>query len=424
MKRGIWNVMLVMLAVCMCACGKSSDKAPAETQAPVATEMPTSDVVSSPAVKEDEQTQISDTEAFKLAEELLAKMTLEEKIGQMFMLHLSELDDSHTEDGNQYEVTDAMRDILSEYNIGGIYLTQNNIANKQQAKELTKDLQSCVSGGAMYVAVEEEGGGSHSVSSKVDELKEGGIHTPLDMSRELSEEQVYEKAKKIASELTSIGINFNLAPVADVGTKENKDYAKRCFGTELKLCESMIENFVSGMREEGISVTLKYFPGIGNVSGEYYMDLLENTDNLMTLRDDNFSLYSAGIKAGADAVMVSNVSVAKVTLSDIPAFMSPEIVTSLLRDELGFEGVVMTPFLDDKMIKDRYTPGFVAVEAVKAGCDILVLPENWKESYDALKKAVERGEITEKVINTAVQRILKNKIRRGILVLENKKPIK
>jgi beta-N-acetylhexosaminidase len=93
-------------------------------------------------------------------------------------------------------------------------------------------------------------------------------------------------------------------------------------------------------------------------------------------------------------------------------------VTSILREELGFDGVVMTPFLDDVLIRNKYTPGFVAIEAVKAGCDMIVLSEDWKESYKALVTAVERGEIDEKVINTAVQRILQNKIQRGILVLE------
>lgn len=420
MKRGIWIAMLMLVMVCISACGKGGTATPLKTDKPVETPVTVSETASGPAVKKDGQTQISETEAFDLAEGILAEMSLEEKIGQMFMVHLSEIDPAHTADGNQYYVTESMKEVLEKYNIGGIYLTQNNIANKEQAKKLVSGLQQCVSGSALYIAVEEEGGGDHSISADVGELKEGGVMVPSEMARELSADQIEKKSRKIASELVSIGINLNLAPVADVGTKENKDYAKRCLGTDEDLCETMIESFINGMSGEGLATTLKYFPGIGNVAGNAETELLENTDNLMTLRGDNFSLYTAGIKAGADAVMVSNVSVNKVTLTKIPAFMSSDIVSSLLRDELGFEGVVMTPFLDDQIIRDKYTPGFVAVEAVKAGCDMIVLPENWKESYEALKKAVERGEIAEKVINTAVSRILQNKIRRGILVLDNK----
>lgn len=420
MKRGIWIAMFVLVIVCMAACGKDDTVTPLKTDKPAETTAPAMETVSGPAVQKEDQTQISETEAFDLAEKILADMSLEEKIGQMFLVHLSEIDPAHTVDGNQYYVTETMKKVLEEYNIGGIYLTRNNIANKEQVGKLVSGLQQSVSGGALYIAVEEEGGGDHSISAEAGAFREGGIMTPSEMAREWSVEQVEKKSRKIASELRSTGINLNLAPVADVGTTENREYAKRCFGTEEDLCETMLESFIKGMSDEGLATTLKYFPGIGNVAGDAQTEILENTDNLMTLRGDNFSLYSAGIKAGADAVMVSNVSVSKVTLKEIPAFMSSDIVSALLRDELGFEGVIMTPFLDDQVIRDKYTPGFAAVEAVKAGCDMIVMPENWKESYAALKKAVERGEITEKVINTAVSRILQNKIRRGILVLDNK----
>lgn len=423
MKRGVWIAMLILVTACIGACGRGGTTVtvtPMKTDKPAETAGPVSGTASGPAVTKDERTQISEMKAFDLAEDILADMTLEEKIGQMFMVHLSEIDPVHTADGNQYYVTKNMKKVLGKYNIGGIYLTQNNIANKEQTRKLTSGLQQCVSGSALYIAVEEEGGGDYSISEDVGELREGGVMSPSEMARELSADQVEKKSRKIASELMSVGINLNLAPTADVGTEENKDYAKRCFGTEQDLCETMIESFINGMGGEGLAMTLKYFPGIGNVAGNAQTELLESTDNLMTLRSDNFALYTAGIEAGADAVMVSNVSVNKVTLTRIPAFMSSDIVTSLLRDELGFEGVIMTPFLDDPVIKDKYTPGFAAVEAVKAGCDMIILPENWKESYDALRKAVERGEITEKVINTAVSRILQNKIRRGILVLDNK----
>ena len=116
--------------------------------------------------------------------------------------------------------------------------------------------------------------------------------------------------------------------------------------------------------------------------------------------------------------MVSNVAYSKLTVKKVPAFISQDIVTKLLREELGFDGIVMTSPLNDNVIENNYTNEFAVVEAVKAGCDLIVLPGNFKECYEALITAVEEGMIDEKVINTSVRRILQNKIQRGILVLE------
>lgn len=412
MKRAICIAVMVFVGICVCACGKGGEE-------PVMTHVPenTAASVSGQPAQKEENPAISRARAFAMAEELLAGMTLKEKIGQMFMVHLSQLDSSHTEDGNQYAVTPKMRNLLREYNIGGIYLTTNNIANEKQTKKLAKNLQASVSGGALYLAIEEEGGGKSLLSSRIEAKKEHGTAEEQDVP----DYSLYEESYGIASAFSGIGMNINLAPVADVASEENPEYAVRCLGNDTDTVVDRAESFVRGMKDGGLGTTLKYFPGISKISGNPALDLLENNDSLMTLRNKNFTTYEAGIKAGADAVMMSNVSVSKVTINKIPAFLSQEIVTNLLREELGFDGVVFTPFLDEPLILEKYTPGFVAVEAVKAGCDMLVLPYDWKEAYETLLAAVQRGDISEKVINAAVQRILQNKIQRGILIIEGEK---
>lgn len=418
MRRGILVAVMMFTGILVCACGKTQ-RGSVETDKPLPTAENTAGAVTSGAASEQQEAdEISEDQAFAMAEELLKGMTLGEKIGQMFMVHLSQLDDSHTGDGNQYKATRKMRQMLGEYNIGGVYLTSHNIATEKQAGKLVQALQESVSGGAMYIAVEEEGGGGNSISSKVPALKEAGTLTPEQMGRSMDGGQIYEKTKGIAEELAAYGVNLNLAPVADAASEKNREYAARCLGTEPDTVGGLVENFVKGMGDGGLGTTLKYFPGIANVPGSPSEQMLDNADSLMTLRNRNFTTYSAGISAGADAIMVGSVSVSKVTMDELPAFMSPVIVTSLLREELGFDGVILSPFLDSQLIRDKYTPGFVAVEAVEAGCDMLVLPEDWKESYEALLTAVERGDLDEKVINTAVQRILQDKIMRGILVAE------
>ena len=361
---------------------------------------------------------ISDEEAFSMAEDIVKEMTLEEKVGQMFLVHLSQLDDARTEDGNQYRLTRKMADMIRDYHIGGVYLTKNNIGSQKQASRLTASLQKACSGSALYVAAEEEGGGEFSLSAQVPALKDTGYTTQSELGRTMSEKQIRQVGQTIAGSLRQTGVNLNLAPVADVASEENPDYARRCFGMDPDHVSDMVSELIEGMHSGGLGATLKYFPGMGNVPGEYTESILENQDSLMQLRSYNFASYRAGIDAGADSIMMSNSAFLKITVKKIPAFMSEDIVTRLLREELGFNGVIMTPPLNDNVILRNYTPEFAVTEAVKAGCDMMLLPGNFQAAYGALLEAVRDGKIDEKVINTSVRRILQNKIQRGILVLE------
>lgn len=409
MKQIRWMGAMLLIAMLMCACGKEQKEDIQETDKPAvtATVTPTSKDVPSA------------DEAFSQAEELVKSMTLEEKIGQMFLVDLLQLDSQPSLDGSVDRVTAEMRDQIRDYHIGGVFLTSVNVKNVEQVRQLVKDLQSgAATGGALYVAVEEDGGGMYSISSQVDELKQTGFVTPQEMGRNMTAQQIYESGKTIADELTSLGVNLNLAPVADIGSEKNPEYASRCLGSDADTVSELLDKFVSGMRDGGLAVSLRHFPGIGNVEGDVTESILENQDNLMTLRDNNFSAYQSGIKAGADCVMVSNVAVSKVTVKKVPAFMSEDIVTKLLREELDFEGVIMTSPMNDNVIRNNYTDAYAAKAAVKAGCDMIVLPSNFRECYEALLEAVKDGEINEKVINTSVRRILQNKIRRGILVFD------
>ena len=380
--------------------------------------------------------------SFEQAEELVKKMTLEEKIGQMFLVAMPDEYDVVTEPKvsdkklskkklKKLKKTLAKKQkkklqaavkktqgMLKKYHVGGVYFTEKNVKNKKQTTDVVSKLQSCVSGSALYVAVEEEGGENHSLSADVKELETGAYMTPAELGKRLTVEHVEQKGAEIAEKLTEWGINLNLAPVADLAAGKVVSYDMRCYGSEAGVTSDLLTSMVKGMREGGLAVTLKHFPGFGEATGDYTEEILNNENSLMKLRNNEFSVYEKGIKAGADCVMVGSMSVSKITVKEIPAFLSEDIVTSILREELGFEGVVMTPPLNEGVITKNYTSEYVAVEAVKAGCDMVVMPANFEESYDALLAEVRSGRLDEKVINTAVCRILQNKIERGILVLE------
>ena len=155
------------------------------------------------------------------------------------------------------------------------------------------------------------------------------------------------------------------------------------------------------------------------VSGDTTLDIQENKETLMQLRDNEFSVYSDGMDAGAGCIMVSNVYMKKLVKDKVPAFMSQEIVTKLLRDELGFDKVVLTSSLSEDAVTKNFSQDYAIVEAVNAGCDVICQPQRLEEAYQILMNAVRTGNIDEKVINTAVCRILTNKITGGVLVLNN-----
>lgn len=417
----------VMQAACMAlivlglfACGRQQGGAgvsapPGDTKNPLSV---SGESVSGAALAK-KQLDLTDAEAFVAAEDLLQDMTLEEKVRQMFLVDLSALDSTDSREKNLYRITASIERVLGENPPGGVYLSTKNIKTEQQARNLIQKLQTSVSGIPLYVTAEEEGGGEHSLSAKVDDLKVAGYKMPRDVGV-MQEEQIYQTAARIAAELNSWGINLNLAPVADISSGENRSFVRRCFGSDEDVVSTAVKAYVQGMRDYGLATTLKYFPGFGTASaaGDAEKRIPQNKSSLMTLRKKNFAPYTAGIKAGTDCIMVGNVAVPKITEQEtLPAFLSRDIVTSLLREELKFDGVIMTSSLSETFITKNYKPDKVAVEAVKSGCDMLVFPAEYDKAYKGVLTAVKTGEIDEKVINTAVRRILQDKIQRGIYIL-------
>ena len=433
MKRILLFAACILLFAALSACGKRPEGKKEEE----------------PQVKEPP---VSQDEAFNQAEMLVEGMTLEEKVGQMLFVSLRQIDNPSGQRESAERVRKKAEKAIGTYQFGGILLDGvYGTKSRHYTSELADDLQQAAcqprqttgqlqqatgqlmqdegqlgqlaqsaSGGALFIAMEEEGGGSHSVSVKNPDLRAGGYATPAEMGESMSEQMVYARGKSIGKELDSWEVNLNLAPVADLASGNNEDYDARCFGSDADTVSDLLARYVEGMREGGVAVTLKHFPGIGSSDGDYTKEILKNDRSLMQLRSDEFSVYQAGIDAGADCVMMSSAALTRITGDETPSFLSEEIVTGLLREELGFEGVVMTPPLNTPVIREKYTPEYAAVEAVKAGCDMIVMPSDIDAAYHGLIKEVRTGRLDEKVINTAVRRILQCKIHRGILVLDDK----
>lgn len=410
-KRGYPAVlryaMMFCVIFCLCVLGgcSGSENNVKETKTPVAkTQTPKKGEIVTDS-----------TEIIAMAGSIVEKMTLEEKIGQMFVVHLEQLDKS---EGGYFEFrqfTNNMADTLGKYPVGGIILFARNIEAIDQTKTLIAEAQKNTKV-PLFIAVDEEGGSVARIGNN------SNMHTTsFPVMEEIGamndEDYVYNMGVTIGKEIKELGFNLDFAPVADVKTNEyNTEIGDRAFGSDAKLVSKMVKQVVNGLQDQNISATLKHFPGHGSVSGDSHTSPVNADTDLLGLRSTEFKPFQAGIDAGVDFVMISHISISKVTENTVPATMSKLVIQNMLRQELGFSGIVITDAMDMGAIIKKYKPGDAAVKAIQAGIDIVLMTPDLEEAYQAVYDAVKAGEITEKQITESVQRIIETKIRRGIIL--------
>ncbi|MFW5646124.1 MAG: glycoside hydrolase family 3 protein, partial [Acetivibrio ethanolgignens] len=219
--------------------------------------------------------------------------------------------------------------------------------------------------------------------------------------------------------IKELGFNLNFAPVADVKTNSfNTEIGNRSFGDDPKRVAALVEQVVKGMQEQNISATLKHFPGHGDASGDSHQGPVNVENDLNRLRSVEFLPFNAGIKAGADCVMVTHLSISRVTGTVEPASMSSLIIEQILRQEMGFDGIAITDAMDMGAITEVYEPGEAAVRAIKAGMDVVLMPVDLDEAYNAVLEAVNEGKISEERINESVTRVIRAKVKRGLIPMD------
>ena len=214
--------------------------------------------------------------------------------------------------------------------------------------------------------------------------------------------------------LSEYGFNVNFAPVADVRSEETgSEVYRRTYSTDPEIVSEYVARFVDGLHESSIIPVLKHFPGHGAVSGNTHNGPGVSRKTLEELRAVDFLPFIAGIQADAEIVLLSHQLTANID-PETPASMS-ETVISLLRDELGFRGVVITDALRMGAIRNGYGSGESCVRALEAGADMLLLPYNFTNAYNGVMDALESGRLTEARIDESVRRILLLKEKYNLL---------
>ena len=330
------------------------------------------------------------------AQELLDGMTLEEKVGQMFIARCPE--------------TDAAQ-LAADYHLGGYILFGRDFKDKT-AEQVTTDIQNYQDAAEipLLIAVDEEGGTVNRVSSNPN-LRSSPFRSPQSLYSEGGLELVRSDAQEKCRLLESLGININFAPVCDVSQDPADFIYDRTLGRDAQETSQYVAAVVETMAEEGMGSVLKHFPGYGN-NTDTHTGVAYDDRPYDTFLTSDFLPFQAGIAAGADMVLVSHNIVSAMDEAS-PASLSPE-VHRVLREDLGFTGVIVTDDLVMDGVRDFAGDDEAAVLAVQAGNDLLCCTD-FQTQVPAVLAAVESGEITEEQIDAAVLRVLTMKLRLGIL---------
>ena len=330
-------------------------------------------------------------------EKLLGSMTPAEKIGQMLMIGV-----------HGTTLNDDSRFMLSEYAAGGVILFDRNLETADGVRRFTKELQDARHGELpLFIAVDEEGGPV---------VRMEDIVPPPPAQSEIGQTgdpaQARKWAKTISRELRALGFNLNFAPVADVGQ------GARCYSDQPETAATFVREATQGYAEENMLCALKHFPGLGKGAADTHLGtVVVDADRAVLEAEDLVPFRAAmGEKNAADSVflMVSHITYTALD-GDNPASFSPAILTSLLRETMGWQGIVVTDDLE-MGAADVYPFDEMGVRAVEAGADLLLVCHDYGHQqavYNGLLKAVQSGRIPESRIDESVRRILRVKLHLG-----------
>ena len=339
------------------------------------------------------------SEEQKIEDELVA-MTLEQKVGQLFMV--------------RNNGKGSFSDTLYQTSAGGVILFANDFKGKT-----ADDVRDMISGfqadsdGRMFVAVDEEGGTVVRVSSNP-KLRSSKFLSPQRLYAKGGFDLIISDTQEKCELLNSLGINMNMAPVADVCTSSSAFMYKRAFGKGAEETAEYVAKVIDTMGGTKVASCVKHFPGYGNSKADTHKGLDVNDKSLEELKECDLIPFEAAIRENVDAIMLTHTVINAVD-EDHPASLSKDVV-EMLRGDMGFDGLLITDGLEMGAVIEYSggDSGKVCVMAVLAGVDILCDPKNPVSDYNAVLEAVRAGDISESQIDDSVRRIIRTKIRLGL----------
>lgn len=350
-------------------------------------------------------------------DELVRYMTLDEKAGQMLMPDLRMWNGKPT-----YSLNGGVTEVMDDQQPGGFIVFDKNITDAKQLTTFTDQLQKEAGDIPLLVGIDQEGG----VVKRIP----GGTNLPGNMALGATgqPELAMQAGKVTGTELSALGINLNFAPVLDVNINpDNPIIGIRSFGSDPGLVSEFGVNMMQGLQQSGVIAAVKHFPGHGDTSVDSHLGLPVVNRDRQRLDAVELKPFKEAIQNGAEMVMSSHIAFpalddttvkSKKDGSDVhlPATLSKKIMTGLLREELGFQGVVISDAFTMEGIAEHFGESEAVKLAVAAGVDIILMPDNIGGAHRTIVNAVKSGDIDEKLINDSVIRILKLKQKYGLFV--------
>ncbi|MDO4313220.1 MAG: glycoside hydrolase family 3 N-terminal domain-containing protein [Eubacteriales bacterium] len=354
--------------------------------------------------------QLSEEEERKSrSEEILASMTLEEKVAQLFIVTPEGLTGFST----VTEAGTATQNAINQYPIGGFIYMEQNLQTPEQVRKMIENAQAYSHervGLPLFINVDEEGGTVTRFGNNPN-FSLGKISTMQEIGATGDAKNAYDVGIRIGSFLHELGFNMNNAPDADVLTNPaNTVIGSRSFGTDCNLVSDMVLSEMNGLEEQMVIPVLKHFPGHGATEADTHQGYAYTTKTLDELMSNELIPFINGINAGAEVIMAAHISCPNIIGDDTPTSLSKIMLTDILRGQLGYQGIIITDALNMGAIAEEYTSAQATVLALQAGADILLMPESFQESYAGILEAVNSGTLTEDRINESVKRIIDLKL--------------
>ncbi|MDO4963114.1 MAG: glycoside hydrolase family 3 protein, partial [bacterium] len=315
----------------------------------------------------------------------LKTMSIEEKISQMLIINYE-----------NDEIDSNMINFLNTNSLGGIILMKNNITTFDKTKKLVSDFKSN-SSIPLIISIEQEGGSVQRLQYLTD-VSPTYIPFMYDLGLTSDDALAYEVGKVIGNELKTIGVNVVYAPVVDIYSNPfNTVIGKRSFSSNSNIVSHMANAVASGLEDIGVIPTYKHFPGHGDtdVDSHYNLPVINKTyDELNNLE---LTTFKSAIENDAKIIMVGHIALPKITNDLTPASLSKKIVTDILKHGLGYNGLVVTDALNMGGVTNKYSDCQIYTEAINAGVDLLLMPNNYIDAIECVKTNIKEDRINESV---------------------------
>lgn len=328
-------------------------------------------------------------------------MPLEDKVAGLFIV----TPEAITGVSTAVQAGDGTRDALAQYAVGGVVYFSKNIRSQEQIAEMIDNTQLYTKY-PLFIAVDEEGG-------SVSRVADAGIGTKVDAAATIGEtgdaNNAYQAGVTIGTNLSDLGFNLDFAPVADVNSVEGSALGDRAYGTDAAAIAPFVTSMMQGLQDRNVTACLKHFPGLGSSTQDTHEGMATTDRTEEEFRASEFAVFQNGIENGAQMIMVGHLSAPALTGDNTPCSMSSKVVTDILRNEMNFKGVIISDAMNMSAITEYHDSEQAAVMALRAGCDMILMPENFEEAYNGVLQAVHDGVISEERINDSLRRIYRIK---------------